>query len=215
LADFKANAWYPNTKKGDPKYDKTVRDFLTDIEANTTYVYRAVIVMWYAAFETFLEDRLKKYFKRPRNWGPFTETLCCPQLIASPSPLPLSKVVRGDLCRKVRNCFTHRISNLPQSVKDQVVRDWKREIIDDLKKRFWTETPKEILTETQKEKIVNDAIQYVIGGVEARLARFPHDKKPDQRWYFYALFSFTNLSELAKGINGALAAYDQYNKVSC
>jgi hypothetical protein len=195
LAGVKARAWYPNIK-GLPHYKKSIGGFLKDVATNETYVYRGIIVQWHAAFESFLDQRMRPFLGKVNNWGPLTSTLCCPQLLHATKPVQLATVLRGDIIRKLRNECAHGHAALPQGINDNRVGEWKNHVSSDLKKRFWPET--------DLDKAVTGAIQHVFGRVEKRIQTVPPADRALEAAYFYTLFSFTNLEALAREIEAAL-----------
>ena len=69
LSSIQARAWYL-TVEGLPHYRKTVSGLLKDAALNETHVYRGIIVQWHAAFEYFLDRRMRPYLGKMRNCGP-------------------------------------------------------------------------------------------------------------------------------------------------
>src|SRR5262245_16521897 len=74
LADVESLAWYPN-HQGSLHYDPKVSRFKKHLSGNTLFVYRAVLLSWYAYFESYLEARVRAYIKKDQRWGPFTQSL--------------------------------------------------------------------------------------------------------------------------------------------
>jgi hypothetical protein len=195
LAGIKARAWYP-TVDGEPHYKQTISGLLKDVALNETHVYRGMIVQWHAAFEFFLDRRMRPHLGKVRNWGPLTNALCCPQLLHTNAPVQLTTVLRADLVRHLRNQCAHGRQPLPREVTDARVKEWQTYVSNDLKKRFWPDA--------DMDKAVVDAVEYSIGGVHKRTQKVPPAERDQEAAYFYALFSFTNLNKLAVEIELAL-----------
>jgi hypothetical protein len=197
LAEMDARAWYPTTK-GQPHYNKSIEGFLNDVRANETYIYRSVIVFWHAAFESYLNERLKQYLGDVRTWGPLTKTLCFPRLLHSSKPVQLRSVLHADICREIRNSCVHRGAELPQTMNSQAVSKWQARTERDLENLFWPAR--------NPAQAVGEAAEYVFGAVAKYVRKVPVSERALEAAYFYSLFNFTNLRQLAGEIEEALLA---------
>jgi hypothetical protein len=195
LGHIESQVWYPNSK-GHMKLDRPIGDTLQAVRNNTVHVYRATLLSYYSAFETYLEQRVRPLVTRGRSWAPFVKSLALPVLMPGEFPLRLNTLLRADFCRHIRNDIVHEPFTVPTSLDDSDVLRWKKLLQDDIDHAVWP------AAEAAAE--VEHAARWVVGGAGMKVAEARRQGKRLPVEHFYMLFTFTNLDNLAFEIEEAL-----------
>jgi hypothetical protein len=192
LGQVQSSAWFPNSQ-GRLKYRETTGRFLEHTQANTTALYRHVLVAYYAHFEDYLTERVID-LRVGNRWGPFIKSLSAPALREAQTPIPARTVLCADICRLIRNLVTHEPKSLlPMDVGDGIIGEWRTNLKAQASRVSWTVT----------ERDLNWAFHQVVGQVANHLRQGRADGKDLPPELFYLLFTFTNLDQLACQIEEA------------
>ena len=189
LQHILTEAWYPNDQ-GRMHLDETIGNVLKQVSDNRPHIYKAVLVLFASAFEYYLDQRVKPEICRKESrgsWGPYYKSLAIPKLLKAEYPLRLHTVLCADICRRIRNAMVHP----PFSVQDLRLEDLKK----DVRKYNWAGWSHESF---------NDAWTEVIGKAKTAVKNALRSGKQLYEEYFYMLYNFTNLDNLAFEIEEAL-----------
>jgi hypothetical protein len=180
-------AWYPN-RQGELKYKTTVRRFLSDVRENMVSIHRPLMLQFYAEFETYLRDRV------PDARQSLIRSFATERFTRGPYRLCLESVIDAEIIRLARNAIAHN-DQLPEDDQSTIVTEW----LDSLKNegralRVWNAS----IDDVRKglEKLTSD-ISRQVDLSPRRGGRLSHE-------FFFALFSFTILDQLASEIEEAL-----------
>jgi hypothetical protein len=207
FANVTTAAWYP-TNQGSHKYRDTVGSFLDHVRQNTVHVYRAVILFFASAFESYLTERVAvlervamlKLSRRNHSWGPYVKSLAIPELHSAHCPIQLRTVLCADICRQIRNCMVHPPFKIPTTLSDPEVNNWRVYLFREAKSAKWPEAH----TDAKLNSALDWAFSRVIGEAERQVAQAKTAKKDLPVELFYTLFNFTNLDNLGFQIEEAL-----------
>jgi hypothetical protein len=195
LGHIESQVWFPNNQ-GRIKREVTIGNTLKQIRQNTTYAYCATLLSFCAAFEAYLDTRITRLKRAGNSWGPFVQSLSISELREAACPLPLRVVLCADFSRRIRNNLTHAGRPIPKSLSDQEVKDWKASFHKGANQSHWPEGK------------ISAAIEYAAYQVIGQAADRVNKEKANGRdlpfEYFYMLFNFTNLDNLAFAIEEAL-----------
>jgi hypothetical protein len=199
LGHIESNVWYPNNQ-GRIKHDEKIGTTLNQVEENTVHVYRATLLSFCTAFETYLDERVGPLLdKKNRSWGPFIKTLSITPLLSSTypaRPVRLRTVLCADLVREIRNKIVHETFSVPRDVHNPIVDAWKIKYIEDAIKAGWA------------EKEANNDVKYAIDHYIGQAARHVNEGENVGKQLpielFYMIFGFSNLDSLAFEIEEAL-----------
>jgi hypothetical protein len=221
LHDVEAQAWYPNAKDA-VHYATTVGKFKQHLQFNTGYMYRAVAVLWYSSFESYLNSRVlplltpleQRAQKERGGWGEFVEKLRQDRFASGrlKKAFALDLLIDGDFFRDVRNTLVHAKAKLPHMVVrhpgDMPPHASKRGAeffvgrLAPKVRKYWKPHWSEEATVRHVGKVLNRAI----GG-----ALYNQDKAKTKEHkdiplaYFYLLFAFTSYRRLAEDIECCIA----------
>ena len=195
LGHITSGAWYRNNQ-GRIKLDETVGQFLDDVACNTIHVYRSVVVHFFSAFEAYLEDRVGELKQTRGGWGPYLRSLAVQELMSARYPVRVRTVLCADLSREVRNRMVHPPFEIPDSLAHPLTAIWRKRLTDVLIDAGWA-------TESV-ERTVAEALAQVIGQVANHISTARKEGKTYPPEYFYMLFAFTNLDNLAFEIEEAM-----------
>lgn len=200
----KSHAWFPN-KEGATKYNKSVAAFLKDVERNLDSLHRNVLINFYSYFEDFLAAHFKgKFFKDNFLNSVFIASKNWPNKAYLPKP---TTVLLADLSRHIRNRIIHQGESLPKKKDDQTVIEMckafepKRGSEGAPMKRalyFWQ------LDQTAILKCFNE----FVGSVDNKCIVAAKKQNLGTHEFFYTLFTFTHLDNLAFEIEEALFQAD-------
>jgi hypothetical protein len=195
LRPLEAEAWYPNVH-GVNKFNETIGKAIEQTKSNLPYICRAVIVLFATAFSDFLNARFKTH---PSYLDRGAYVVRIPLLMPSPEIYPLtpSTIIAADICRLIRNTIAHDPNAiLPLSLTDPIT--------DAFQKTLKREIPKSTCPKNFPDKVINEAFDYVIGKAAKELRVAQDAGKALSIEFFYAIFTFTNLSNLALEIEEAI-----------
>ena len=183
----RTQAWYPN-RKGDQKYKTTVGRFLSDVRNNMISIHRPLMLQFYAEFESYLRDRV------PDARQSLIRSLATDQFTRGPYRLRLGSVVDADIIRLARNAIAHN-DQLPEKDRSAIIEEW----LDSLKNegralKVWNASIDDV---RQGLKKLTSAIGRQVDLSPRRGGQLSHE-------FFFALFSFTILDQLASEIEEAL-----------
>jgi hypothetical protein len=196
--------WHENNQRR-MRWEQTVKQFLAQIHANETHVYRATLLSMFSAFEAYLDQRVGPLRPKVRSWGPFLEKLSpVPAFRKGEGPCPLdpSVILRADICRQIRNKITHEGLKAPMSLEDSAVVAWKGSLLESLDSGGipWERAD---VTEAM-HAAANDVV-----GQARNMVGFAHTKGIEVPFeYFYMLDTFANLDSLALRVEQALQPPD-------
>lgn len=195
LGDIKSEVWVKNSK-GLEKSTQPIGSTINQIRNNMAQVYRATMSGFFSAFESYLNVRVG-YIKKPNDrWGPFTRTLSHPVLKHGEYGLTLRAIVLADICRHIRNMYVHEPQSMEIEPGDAFWDDFAKHQVRRWAAGNWSEEEIQDALSHAKSKFFSTAKN------KAKLAR--EGGKNISIDYFFMLFSFTNLSDLAFEIEEAL-----------
>ncbi len=195
LGHIESQVWYPNNQ-GRIKREVSIGETLKQVRENTVHVYRATLLSFYSVFEAYLDAEVTELKHGNDRWGPFFCSLSGSELRGGIEPLPLSFVLRADLCRKIRNRMVHEAFNVPTSPDDPEITRWRQGFDKSTQLYGW---PEGEITDA-----VDDAVDTVIGKAERGVRKAKKKGKELPIEMFYMLFTFTNFANLAFAIEEAL-----------
>jgi hypothetical protein len=215
LADIvDAQVWYPNTKK-DVHYRRQVGGFLKDVRSNITYIYRAVSIMWYSTFESYLRsklfDRLTQEQQRKQTvrggWGIFLDKLRADRFRSGTlkRSFNVDLMIQADFFREIRNVMVHSRGGLPRgSIRRWTpnCRGWegKLEPLSQSVSSYWKPT----LSKEKAFDFVREKVNKTIDTALKAQRRAKKRKKDIPLDYFFTLFSFTSFRKLAEDIDACV-----------
>lgn len=194
LGHVATEAWYPSTH-GFIKYNQNVKDMQRIVQENTVHIYRAVTVSFVAAFEQYLDVRMRELglHREARSWGPYCLSLTNAALIRGNSPLRLKTLLRADVCRVLRNSVAHPSEVLACQRLDSAALKCRALLIKHLNEKIG----RKAWPNCNADKEVDDALDFTIGHAEQEQLKALNSGKNLPIELFYAIFTFTNLDALA------------------
>ncbi|HMN74132.1 MAG TPA: hypothetical protein PKA55_19900 [Rhodoblastus sp.] len=193
FAHVETQAWTKNVK-GLVKYRKSGHAFLRDVARNLDLMHRQVMVSYYAAFEAYLAARLGV-----RN-GPFVRTLAdLPALRTDLRPRG-ETVVLADACRLLRNRLAHH-GKLPRREDDDQTADMCASF-QPKNQAAAAQTEAALASWRLTQERVAAIVRTLIADVDRRCGA-TRRRSALRHEFFYTLFAFTHLDNLAFEIEEA------------
>lgn len=224
LAETETPAWHPpsidpsiaaqgESKAPSVKYRHLVRDFLSDVERNTHYVYLNAIVGFFTAFEVYLDSRCKgARFGNEKRWGPYYRSLSGESVywLAGEAgrrhrqPVQLKTVLIADLVRLLRN----KIAHAPDNVSAELSSVQVDRMLEDLAKTRWNQRLREANLDQwrlETENTIRRAIRSFEGAAQHKVARALEEHRLELPIeYFYMLFASRALNSMSFELEEAL-----------
>jgi hypothetical protein len=194
-----SQAWFPN-KEGKIKCDKTTTKFLGDVKANMKRLHAFVLAGYYAHFEAYRVERLTK----AEAAVPFLIHMARNKRLSGEICPNVDTVLLADLSRLLRNRIAHR-GPIPMHADDAVVTKMCESFLSGGGKNDRKPSPEKALATWEAEPT---RIRTCFNGFVRSVAKRCHASSPKDHQltheYFYTLFTFTHLDNLAFEIEEAL-----------
>jgi hypothetical protein len=187
-------AWYPN-RQGEQKYKSTVQQFLTDVRENMSSIHRPLMLQFYASFETYLRNRVGALSSRKeKRLAPLLLALSDDLFTQCEVPLRIASVINGDICRLARNAVAHN-DELPDSHKSPIAKKWRLQL----------ETCHDALKAWNASRDqIDQCVRKITFEIDRQVSVSPEKGRKLSHEFFFALFSFTILDQLASEVEEAL-----------
>jgi hypothetical protein len=193
-----SHAWFPN-KEGATKYNKSVPAFLKDVELNLASLHRNVLINFYSYFEALLDARFQKRFFNT-NFLTSCGAFAWPNRDYAPQA---KTVMLADLSRLIRNRIIHAGDHLPRAKDDKVVIEMSKAVLpkDGIEGR---QTRVAMNFYKLDEAAILACFNEFVSGVDQKCKTAAKKQNLGTHEFFYTLFTFTHLDNLAFEIEEAL-----------
>lgn len=193
FGDVDSNLWVKNNR-GKARVHFDVGKLLEVSDSLVAEIYMSTIVSFYSSFEFFLEDRVGS-LRIGNRWGPLITSLSHGDLLGARTPLRLRTILTADLFRHVRNKIIHGSYRSFPSVEALEAYGWMHLMAERAREPFSRE-----VTSTICAEVINSVIE----GASRKAINSKKDGRVVPKEYFYMLFCFTALDDLAVEIEEAL-----------
>lgn len=223
FAELPMQAWFKN-KNGTGKYNISLEEHNSIVEANQRFVFRSAIILYNSYFEEYLKSRIKSDARKSKDGEEEMSFLLFLNLTnrdirESNLKFNLKNVIMADICRVIRNTIVHQPAETFLSI-NEVRMEIKKKITDKLMKkpRGYVRCLHEEYTESEKKEARDQAINEVIDNAIQEV-NFAAERKVILPYeFFFMLFTFTNYNRIAAEIEQVLfedgTEKNSFNRVS-
>lgn len=193
-----SHAWFPN-REGQAKYNKPIPEFLSDVRKNARLLHRHILISFYSQFEAYLKERLGEDCAR----GPFVMNLAIAPLLEAPYRPRPGTVLLADLSRLIRNRIVHH-GSLPRAPGDGPILQMCASF-DYPKNKSLQQKMTDALGRWGIDPVaIGSCFDSFVESVSSKCKGSSRGSGPLTHEFFYTLFTFTHLDNLAFEIEEAL-----------